>query len=111
MKFPRRMTFSLVRAFGLCSLVAFVLLFRKMLGARAQMLMARGARPLRSSHQMQQTRGMAGGEDDGVHRVNWWDAPANPDVWKKHQLAWWTVAAYTGVYWLVAGGSKKEEAK
>ncbi len=27
-----------------------------------------------------------GVEDDGVHRVNWWDAPTNPDVWKKHQV-------------------------
>ncbi|KXZ47045.1 hypothetical protein GPECTOR_38g282 [Gonium pectorale] len=82
-----------------------------MLGARGAMMFARGARgPLRTPQQMQQTRGMAGGEDDGVHRVNWWDAPSNPDVWKKHQLAWWTVAAYTGVYWMVAGG-KKEEAK
>ncbi|KAG2432882.1 hypothetical protein HXX76_008613 [Chlamydomonas incerta] len=84
-----------------------------MLGRRAAML-AREAgfgRPIgRSPQQMQQSRGMAGGDDDGVHRVNWWDAPANPDIWKKHQLAWWTVAAYTGVYWLVAGGGKKEEA-
>ena len=28
--------------------------------------------------------------------------------WQKHQLAWWTVAAYGSVYYLVAGGSKKE---
>jgi hypothetical protein len=25
-------------------------------------------------------RNMSGGEDDGVHRVNWWDAPTNPDM-------------------------------
>ena len=25
-------------------------------------------------------------EDDGVHRVNWWDAPTNPDIWQKSQL-------------------------
>ncbi|GFR42405.1 hypothetical protein Agub_g3305, partial [Astrephomene gubernaculifera] len=81
--------------------------FGTMLGARARMMMAKGAKPLRTPQQMQQTRGMAGGEDDGVHRVNWWDAPANPDIWKKHQLAWWTVAAYTGVYMLVAGGKKE----
>eukprot|EP00798_Chlamydomonas_sp_ICE-L_P024776 gene24776-10417_t len=59
----------------------------------------------------QQTRQMSGGGDDGVLRCNWWDAPTNPDIWQKHHLAWWTVAAYGGVYWLVAGGSKKEEPK
>ena len=59
--------------------------------------------------QAQQKRCMSGGEDDGVHRVNWWDAPTNPDVWQKHQLAWWTVAAYGTVYYLVAGGGKKAE--
>ncbi|PNH08168.1 hypothetical protein TSOC_005323 [Tetrabaena socialis] len=80
-----------------------------MLSSRLGML-CRGARPLRTPQQMQQ-RGMSSHEDDGVHRVNWWDAPTNPDVWQKHQLAWWTVAAYTGVYMLVAGGGKKEEAK
>ena len=29
--------------------------------------------------------------------------------WQKHQLAYWTMAAYGSVYWLVAGGGKKEE--
>lgn len=33
-----------------------------------------------SPAQMGQKRGMSSHEDDGVHRVNWWDAPANPDV-------------------------------
>lgn len=56
-----------------------------------------------------QKRHMSGGEDDGVHRVNWWDAPTNPDIWQKHQLAWWTVACYGTVYYLVAGGGKKAE--
>ncbi|KAG2501174.1 hypothetical protein HYH03_000989 [Edaphochlamys debaryana] len=81
-----------------------------MLSARARMLMAQGVgKPLRTPQQMQQTRGMAGGDDDSASRVNWWDAPQNPDIWQKHQLAWWTVAAYTGVYWLVAGGKKEEK--
>eukprot|EP00201_Polytomella_parva_P020417 CAMPEP_0175039006 /NCGR_PEP_ID=MMETSP0052_2-20121109/260_1 /TAXON_ID=51329 ORGANISM="Polytomella parva, Strain SAG 63-3" /NCGR_SAMPLE_ID=MMETSP0052_2 /ASSEMBLY_ACC=CAM_ASM_000194 /LENGTH=53 /DNA_ID=CAMNT_0016300643 /DNA_START=282 /DNA_END=443 /DNA_ORIENTATION=+ len=53
---------------------------------------------------------MSGGEDDGIHRVNWWDAPTNPNIWEKHQLAWWTVGIYYGVYTLVTGG-KKEETK
>ena len=44
-------------------------------------------------------------------RVNWWDAPTNPDVWQKDQLAWWTIGAYTGLYYLVAGGGKKAEKK
>lgn len=34
----------------------------------------------RDPAQMQQKRLMSGGEDDGVHRVNWWDAPTNPDM-------------------------------
>mmetsp|Transcript_14529 Transcript_14529/g.31613 ORF Transcript_14529/g.31613 Transcript_14529/m.31613 type:complete len:86 (+) Transcript_14529:33-290(+) len=63
---------------------------------------------MRDPAQMQQRRGMAGGEDDGVHRVNWWDAPQNPDIWQKHQLAWWTAGAYGAVAWLFSGGSKKE---
>ena len=27
-----------------------------------------------------QKRTMSSHEDDGVHRVNWWDAPSNPDM-------------------------------
>mmetsp|Transcript_15872 Transcript_15872/g.39539 ORF Transcript_15872/g.39539 Transcript_15872/m.39539 type:complete len:86 (-) Transcript_15872:534-791(-) len=60
--------------------------------------------------QMQQRRGMAGGEDDGVHRVNWWDAPQNPDIWQKHHLAWITAGIYGGLGWLLSGGSKDEKA-
>ena len=37
-------------------------------------------RLMRDPAQMQQKRLMSGGEDDGVHRVNWWDAPTNPDM-------------------------------
>lgn len=37
-------------------------------------------RVMRDPMQMQQKRLMSGGEDDGVHRVNWWDAPTNPDM-------------------------------
>mmetsp|Transcript_15493 Transcript_15493/g.45743 ORF Transcript_15493/g.45743 Transcript_15493/m.45743 type:complete len:88 (-) Transcript_15493:1240-1503(-) len=66
---------------------------------------------LRDRVPTQQKRLMSGGEDDGVHRVNWWDAPTNPDVWQKHQLAYWTMAAYGSVYWMVAGGKKKEQPK
>ena len=59
--------------------------------------------------QMQQRRAMSGGEDDGVRRVNWWDAPQNPDIWQKHHLAWITAGIYYGVYCLVSGGGSKEE--
>ncbi|KAG1658785.1 hypothetical protein FOA52_011727 [Chlamydomonas sp. UWO 241] len=57
-----------------------------------------------------QKRTMSSHEDDGVHRVNWWDAPTNPDVWQKHQLAYWTIAAYGSVVYLCMGGKKKEVA-
>mmetsp|Transcript_7259 Transcript_7259/g.12488 ORF Transcript_7259/g.12488 Transcript_7259/m.12488 type:complete len:86 (+) Transcript_7259:99-356(+) len=60
--------------------------------------------------QAQQKRCMSGGGDDGVHRVNWWDAPSNPDVWHKHHLAWITAGIYGTVAWAVTGGGKKEAA-
>ncbi|KAL6750931.1 hypothetical protein V8C86DRAFT_759045 [Haematococcus lacustris] len=66
---------------------------------------------IRQSMQAQQKRHMSGGDDDGVHRVNWWDAPSNPDIWKKHQLAWWTAGFYGTVAYLVSGSGKKADAK
>lgn len=56
---------------------------------------------------------MAGG-DDGVHRVDWWDAPSNPDIWKKHQLGWFIVGGYFGIYFVYKavtglGSSSKQE--
>lgn len=38
----------------------------------------------------------ASADDDGVHRVNWWDAPQNPDIWKKTQLVSAPVCVHMG---------------
>jgi hypothetical protein len=59
----------------------------------------------------QQKRGMAGGEDEDESMfVNWWDNPTNPDLWHKHQLAWWGVAFWGVVFYTAFGGKKKEAA-
>ncbi|KAF5832268.1 hypothetical protein DUNSADRAFT_11911 [Dunaliella salina] len=58
---------------------------------------------------VQQKRFMSGDDEPGVHRVNWWDAPQDPNVWQKHQLAWWTIGFYYSIYYLVSGGSKEEQ--
>jgi len=54
---------------------------------------------------------MAGGDDEpDSNFVNWWDNPKNPDLWHKHQLAWWGVAFWGVVFYGMFGGkSKKEE--
>lgn len=77
----------------------------RMLGARCRAV----TQLPRQATVFQQKRGMAGGDDeDPSMYVNWWDNPTNPDLWHKHQLAWWGVAFWAAVFYTAFGGKKKE---